>query len=278
MTGHENSNLQTFSNKFKHCEDSTTKGNDDDKENRNYINIMRSDDNLGWKSQENNQFFPKKTDLKLNVHTKIFIPKHKKTEESLKEHSSLDSSRLSDSSHALDHLGDLQTNYSFFYKDRGKEEDDEKHNESLHSIQSEGTGSRKSTDISFKQKFKTEQCKYWELNKICKYGDNCAFAHGNTEMRQKVVPTSNYKTKKCRQFFENGYCPYGARCQFLHTDDDTKPFTYKNLLRNIEEKGESKIDASKRLKVFVKICTEKKQKKKHYEVSIYDEKSIYSQG
>jgi hypothetical protein len=89
------------------------------------------------------------------------------------------------------------------------------------------------------------------------------------------VSSSNYKTKKCKQFFENGFCPYGSRCQFLHRDEEKTQFSYRNLLRVIEEKGESKIDHSKRLKIFEKICSEKRPKKKNLEVSIYDEKSIY---
>ncbi len=49
----------------------------------------------------------------------------------------------------------------------------------------------------------------------CKYGDNCAFAHGIDELNQRKM-SSNYKTKLCKQFFEIGYCSYGARCQFSH--------------------------------------------------------------
>ena len=68
----------------------------------------------------------------------------------------------------------------------------------------------------FKIKYKTELCKFYELTGQCKYGDNCAYAHGKENLRAKVTNTTAYRTKKCIQFFENGYCPYGNRCQFQH--------------------------------------------------------------
>ena len=49
----------------------------------------------------------------------------------------------------------------------------------------------------------------------CKFGENCAFAHGDSELKQRKL-TFNYKTKPCKQFFELGYCSYGSRCQFSH--------------------------------------------------------------
>ena len=53
------------------------------------------------------------------------------------------------------------------------------------------------------------------MNGFCKYGDNCAFAHGESELKNRKI-SSNYKTKPCKQFFEIGFCPYGSRCQFSH--------------------------------------------------------------
>ena len=67
----------------------------------------------------------------------------------------------------------------------------------------------------FKTKYKTEICHYWEMYGKCKYGDSCAFAHGNDELNKRKM-SSNYKTKLCKQFFELGYCAYGKRCQFSH--------------------------------------------------------------
>ena len=68
----------------------------------------------------------------------------------------------------------------------------------------------------FKIKYKTELCKYYEINGYCKYGDKCAYAHGKENLRSKVTNTTDYRTKKCSKFFEQGYCPYGNRCQFAH--------------------------------------------------------------
>jgi len=71
-------------------------------------------------------------------------------------------------------------------------------------------------ETDFRVKYKTEVCKYWAETGHCTFGDNCAFAHGKAEIRQKLHISSNYKTKKCVQFHENGLCPYGIRCQFIH--------------------------------------------------------------
>jgi len=55
----------------------------------------------------------------------------------------------------------------------------------------------------------------------CKFGDSCAFAHGDSELKKRKM-TFNYKTKPCKQFFELGYCSYGCRCQFSHKKEDLK--------------------------------------------------------
>lgn len=63
----------------------------------------------------------------------------------------------------------------------------------------------------FRRKYKTEICRFYESGN-CKFGDNCAFAHGSKEVQEKTHLPDNYKTKKCKQFFEDGYCLYGTRC------------------------------------------------------------------
>jgi hypothetical protein len=72
-------------------------------------------------------------------------------------------------------------------------------------------------ETDFRVKYKTEVCKYWAEYGYCQFGDQCAFAHGKDEVRQKLHISNNYKTRKCVQFHENGYCPYGVRCQFIHS-------------------------------------------------------------
>jgi hypothetical protein len=72
---------------------------------------------------------------------------------------------------------------------------------------------------NYRTKWKTEMCKYWEMYGKCKYGNNCAFAHGESELNKRKL-SFNYKTKPCKQFFELGYCSYGIRCQFSHKNTD----------------------------------------------------------
>ena len=67
----------------------------------------------------------------------------------------------------------------------------------------------------FRTKWKTEKCHNLELYGHCKFGENCAFAHGDDELKEKIKKY-NYKSKPCEQFFEKGFCSYGRRCQFSH--------------------------------------------------------------
>ena len=101
----------------------------------------------------------------------------------------------------------------------------------------------KSTAEDFKKKYKTELCKYYEINGFCKYGDNCAYAHGKENLRSKITNTTAYRTKNCNQFFQNGYCPYGNRCQFAHqvasniiNNPYDRKMTYKNIFEIISKK------------------------------------------
>ena len=64
-------------------------------------------------------------------------------------------------------------------------------------------------------KYKTEICKNFRFRGECQWGDACSFAHGETELRQKVV-SPLYKTLPCKQFFDNSFCTYGTRCQYFH--------------------------------------------------------------
>ena len=90
----------------------------------------------------------------------------------------------------------------------------------------------------FKSKWKTEICHYWEMYGYCKYGDSCAFAHGNDELNKRKM-SNNYKTKPCKQFFELGYCSYGTRCQFSH-----------KLLKECEEKKDEENNEVSYLKIL----------------------------
>ena len=102
-------------------------------------------------------------------------------------------------------------------------------------------------------KFKTEICKFWQLNGVCEYSDSCSFAHGAHELKQKQNQPRNYKTKQCKRFHKELYCPYGPRCQFLHGEplssdkkqkaintlsaqrDEVSKYSYQSLLNNVTE-------------------------------------------
>ena len=56
----------------------------------------------------------------------------------------------------------------------------------------------------------------WAETGGCQFGDNCAFARGKDQVREKVHSASNYKSKHCVQYHHNGVCMYGIRCHFVH--------------------------------------------------------------
>ena len=76
-------------------------------------------------------------------------------------------------------------------------------------------------------------CKNWELFGDCFYKDNCSFAHGELELRNKIlVQNSNnqkYKTKPCRSFIEKSFCPFGNRCQYTHVVSQNRLLKYQAL-------------------------------------------------
>ena len=118
----------------------------------------------------------------------------------------------------------------------------------------------------FKIKYKTELCKYYEIDGHCKYGDKCAYAHGKENLRSKVTNTTAYRTKKCT--LEQGYCPYGSRCQFAHqlksniiNNPYDRGMTYGKILETISklENAENikKLIEKPRLPVFLEFSEEK---------------------
>ena len=127
----------------------------------------------------------------------------------------------------------------------------------------------KTKALDFNIKYKTELCKNYEIKGYCKYGENCAYAHGKENLRLKVTNTTAYRTKKCVQFFENGYCPYGNRCQFAHqitTNIINNPYdrkmTYKKTLETISKleniKNIKELIQKPRLSAFKEIIEDKK--------------------
>jgi len=68
-------------------------------------------------------------------------------------------------------------------------------------------------------RYKTELCRQFEENGMCRYAEKCQFAHGRAEIRS-LSRHPKYKTEMCRTFHTSGFCPYGLRCHFIHNDDE----------------------------------------------------------
>ena len=144
----------------------------------------------------------------------------------------------------------------------------------------------KSTATDFKIKYKTELCKYYEINGYCKYGDSCAYAHGKENLRVKITNTTFYRTKKCVQFFQQGYCPYGNRCQFAHqlssniiNNPYDRKMTYQKTLETISKQENieniKSLIEKPRLSVFKEIVDNNTQ----LESSLLEDiKRIYKEG
>lgn len=77
-------------------------------------------------------------------------------------------------------------------------------------------------------RYKTELCRPFEENGVCKYGDKCQFAHGMHELRN-LQRHPKYKTELCRTFHTTGFCPYGPRCHFIHNSEETKKSVMSTL-------------------------------------------------
>ncbi|KAM9318993.1 mRNA decay activator protein ZFP36L1 [Pholidichthys leucotaenia] len=73
-------------------------------------------------------------------------------------------------------------------------------------------------------RYKTELCRSFTENGLCKYGGKCQFAHGPEELRD-LNRHPKYKTEPCRTFHTIGFCPYGIRCHFIHNSEEEKPFS-----------------------------------------------------
>ena len=130
------------------------------------------------------------------------------------------------------------------------------------------------TEKENQMKFRTELCKFYEINGRCKLGEACIFAHGKENLRENQCKKSGYKKRLCLNFFDKGLCMYGNRCQFSHNlnkfdndkkDNEKNNFSYKNFFLGLNDKIHSdikkelkKIKGRPRLSVFKKIVKVKK--------------------
>lgn len=78
-----------------------------------------------------------------------------------------------------------------------------------------------SGSASSSSRYKTELCRSFTENGLCKYGSKCQFAHGVDELRD-LNRHPKYKTEPCRTFHTIGFCPYGIRCHFVHNNEEEK--------------------------------------------------------
>ena len=70
----------------------------------------------------------------------------------------------------------------------------------------------------WKNKVKTELCKFWLEGKGCENVEKdqgCGFAHGELELQPKRGLNKQYLTSVCKNFIESPEkCTYGHRCIF----------------------------------------------------------------
>ena len=87
-----------------------------------------------------------------------------------------------------------------------------------------------------KAKKKTELCKNWEVCHKCYFGNECSFAHGIEELRQKEEGTSPHKMKLCKSFGEKGYCNFGLRCNYRHFYKEKRLLSYDFIVKSCSQK------------------------------------------
>lgn len=131
------------------------------------------------------------------------------------------------------------------------------------------------TENTWKQKVKTELCRFWLQGKVCENQlkeQGCGFAHGQEELMKKKTLSRQYLTSVCKNFLEHpSKCTYGARCIFQHPSHDVRErqtyqkmmtdnqrFTAMRLFQEIEGADVFYINtyaaSTPRLSVFKGIC------------------------
>ena len=134
---------------------------------------------------------------------------------------------------------------------------------------------------NFRTKWKTEICRNWEMYGQCKFGDSCAFAHGDSELKKRKL-TFNYKTKPCKQFFEIGYCSYGCRCQFSHKkedlnkeiNDNDKDISYLKIIKEFlsdDNQISHELVKRPRLMTFEKITSSTVEESENSKLQLYED-------
>jgi len=65
---------------------------------------------------------------------------------------------------------------------------------------------------------KTRLCTFF-LQKRCRRGVHCTFAHSEEELRAQP---DFYKTQLCIDFFRSGACPFGPSCRYAHNPEEVR--------------------------------------------------------
>ena len=175
-----------------------------------------SDKSSNQSNQNNHRTTYPHTKKKYNKYGKPFFNYKKKYYQEEKDFSP-DKNKTFSKFGKINDSPELEMQYEDEYEDLGYQPKPKNWDNSYYYIEKDKTEEYN----NFKTKWKTEICRYWEMYGECKFGDSCAFAHGESELKKRKM-TFNYKTKPCKQFFELGYCSYGCRCQFSHKKEDLK--------------------------------------------------------
>ena len=175
-----------------------------------------SDKSSNQSNQNNHRTTYPHTKKKYNKYGKPFFNSKKKYYQEEKDFSP-DKNKTFSKFGKINDSPELEMQYEDEYEDLGYQPKPKNWDNSYYYIEKDKTEEYN----NFKTKWKTEICRYWEMYGECKFGDSCAFAHGESELKKRKM-TFNYKTKPCKQFFELGYCSYGCRCQFSHKKEDLK--------------------------------------------------------
>ncbi|KAJ3693042.1 hypothetical protein LUZ60_012137 [Juncus effusus] len=65
--------------------------------------------------------------------------------------------------------------------------------------------------------FKTRLCQNYLTRGYCQY-NNCSFAHGVQELRNKHGDLTENGARVCKMYYRTGNCTYGTGCSYLHVE------------------------------------------------------------